>query len=222
MKQLSISFKANIPNLDDCLIPTLECLIFTIQNKGTRIELKGDTETSHSLEDGVYSESFEGMSASVSGPDIEPHTFQELSDADFKLLMGAKLSVVEMGVGNLRFKHFLRADSLKVTILYGKKELIIEPDDFTLTTIEEHYKDQPDILVENNVTLDEIKEFAFSQLGTANPSVSVSDGEYEICDPWYSFTPVGRFLSDEEAVKVWGKPLVDKFIKRATLYLESR
>lgn len=162
------------------------------------------------------------MSASVSGPDIEPHSFKQLSESDFELLMGAKLSVVELGIRNLQFTHFLRGDDLKMTILYDKKELVIEPDNFTLTTVGKHVRFMPDIWVDNEVSLDEIKEFAFSQLGMDKPKVSVSDGEYKICDPWYSFTPVGRFLTDAEAEKVWGKPLVDKFIRRATLYLESR
>lgn len=72
------------------------------------------------------------------------------------------------------------------------------------------------------ITLEEIKNFAHLQLGSDNPAVSVTDGEFDIVDPWYSTSSTGKYLTDEEAEKNWGKELVDEFIEKATRYLESQ
>ena len=77
-------------------------------------------------------------------------------------------------------------------------------------------------MAKKNITLEEIMEFAHSQLGNENPSVSVSDGEYDIVDPWYTTTSNGRYLSDDEARTEWGEDLVNEFVKKATEYLEDK
>ena len=71
------------------------------------------------------------------------------------------------------------------------------------------------------VTVDEIKAFAHSQLGKENPAVSVSDGEFDIADPWYSTTSSGEYFTNDEAVDYWGAELVAEFIAKATVYLEN-
>jgi len=72
------------------------------------------------------------------------------------------------------------------------------------------------------ITLDEIKAFAHSQLGSDNAKVSVSDGEFDIVDPWRSITPEGTELSDRAARDYWGDDLVDEFVAKAKEYLESQ
>lgn len=74
----------------------------------------------------------------------------------------------------------------------------------------------------NAIELDKIKEFAHSQLGMDNPAVSVTDGEFDIADPWYSATSAGRYLTDKEAEAEWGKELVDEFIAKASEYLARK
>ncbi len=71
------------------------------------------------------------------------------------------------------------------------------------------------------ITIQEIKAFAHEQLGTEHAAVAVTDGEFEIVDPWYDCS--GRWeLNDEEAKNEWGEELVNEFIEKATKYLESR
>lgn len=76
-------------------------------------------------------------------------------------------------------------------------------------------------MAKENITLEKIIKFAHSQLGNENPSISVSNGEYDIVDPWYSTGSNGRYLSDDEARAEWGENLVNEFIKKATEYLED-
>ena len=71
------------------------------------------------------------------------------------------------------------------------------------------------------ITLKEIIEFAHSQLGNENPAISVSDGEYDIVDPWYTTSSNGKYLSDNEAREEWGEDLVNEFVEKATKYLED-
>ena len=70
------------------------------------------------------------------------------------------------------------------------------------------------------VSLEDIKEFAYSQLGKDDAKVSVTDGEFNIVDPWYSPTQ-RKTLTDEEAKEEWGEPLVEEFISKVTEYLEG-
>lgn len=72
------------------------------------------------------------------------------------------------------------------------------------------------------ITLEEIKEFAHSQLGQENPAITVNDGEFDIADPWYSITSQGKYLSDREAKDFWGDDLVNQFIIKARTYLGSK
>ena len=73
--------------------------------------------------------------------------------------------------------------------------------------------------MKKEITLEEIKEFAYSQLGCDNPAVSVTDGEFAIVDPWYSVNWKGARLDDEGAKEEWGEDLVNEFIEKATEYL---
>ena len=72
-----------------------------------------------------------------------------------------------------------------------------------------------------SITLEEIIVFAHSQLGNENPAISVSDGEYDIVNPWYTTSSNGRYLSDNEAREEWGEDLVNEFVEKATKYLED-
>ena len=74
------------------------------------------------------------------------------------------------------------------------------------------------------VTIDEIKNFAHSQLGLKHDDVkvSVSDGEFAIVDPWHAIGPNGKAMSDREARDYWGDDLVNEIITRATEYLSNK
>lgn len=72
-----------------------------------------------------------------------------------------------------------------------------------------------------DITLEKIKEFAYSQLGSENPAVSVTDGEFAIVDPWYSPT-LRKDLDDEGAKKEWGEDVVNEFIEKARDYLSKQ
>lgn len=71
------------------------------------------------------------------------------------------------------------------------------------------------------VSIENIKEFAYSQLGKEDTKVSVTDGEFNIVDPWYSPTK-RKTLTDEEAKEEWGETLVEEFISKATAYLTEK
>lgn len=71
------------------------------------------------------------------------------------------------------------------------------------------------------ISIEKIKEFAHSQLGSENPAVQVTDGEFAIVDPWYDHS--GRFeLTDKEAEKEWGEEIIEEFTSKAAKYLREK
>ena len=68
------------------------------------------------------------------------------------------------------------------------------------------------------ILIEDVKAFAYSQLGKEDAKVSVTDGEFNIVDPWYSPTK-RKELTNEEAILEWGEDLVEEFINKAIDYL---